>query len=136
MRARARSGPSNVSTVGPPYSPKAPRRSDEPSLLPESVPTGGSTSTSSTEGIRSRWRPMRTIGRSGSAPRRSPLPTRMAQWTDFILYSPYVGLGPSRKLDDAYVAGMASDFGGWHYTYKKLHTCEVEGDGDVQRTAD
>jgi hypothetical protein len=42
-------------------------------------PTGGSTSTSSTEGIESRWRPMRSIGRSGSAPRRSPLPTRMTR---------------------------------------------------------
>jgi hypothetical protein len=62
---------------------------------------------------------MRTIGRSGSAPRRSPLSIRMAQWTDFALYSPYVGLGPSRKLD---VAGMAWGFGGWHHTYKKLHT--------------
>ncbi len=47
---------------------------------------------------------------------------RTAQWTDLVLYSPYVGLGPSRKLDDAYVAGMASGFGGWHHTYKKLHT--------------
>jgi hypothetical protein len=45
-----------------------------------------------------------------------------AQWTDLVLYSPYVGLGPSRKLDHAYVAGMASGFGGWHHTYKKLHT--------------
>src|SRR5215208_944800 len=104
---------------GPPYSPKAPRRSDEPSLSPESAPTGGSTSTSSTEGIRRRWRPMRTIGRSGSAPRRSPLTIRMVQWTDFVLYSPYVGLGPSRKLD---VGVMASGFGGWRHTYKKLHT--------------
>src|SRR5215203_571006 len=111
-----------MSTVVPSYSPKAGRHSDEPSHWPESAPRGGSTSTSSTEGIRSRWRPMRTIGRSGSAPRRSPLPTRMAQWADFVLYSPYGGLRPPRKLDDAYVTGMASGFGGWHHTYKMLHT--------------
>ena len=52
--------------------------------LARECPEGGSTSTSSTEGIRSRWRPKRTIRRSGSAPRRSPLPTRMAQWTDLL----------------------------------------------------
>src|SRR5215208_3478292 len=51
MRTRARSGPSDMSTVGPPYSPKAPRRSGELSLSPKRTPTGGSTSTSSTEGI-------------------------------------------------------------------------------------
>src|SRR5215203_5622559 len=48
MRTRARSGPSDMSTVGPPYSPK---RSGELSLSPKRAPTGGSTSTSSTEGI-------------------------------------------------------------------------------------
>jgi hypothetical protein len=57
-------------------------------LLAKESPMGGSTSTSSTEGRRSRWRPRRSIGRSGSASTRSPLPTGMAQGTDFGLYSP------------------------------------------------
>jgi hypothetical protein len=55
----ARSDPSNTSTVGPPYSSKVPRPAGEPSLSPERTPTGRSTSTSSTEGTRSRWATMR-----------------------------------------------------------------------------
>jgi hypothetical protein len=73
---------------GPPSSPTALRRSGGPKSSPKSSPMGGSTSTSSTEGRMSRWRPRRSIGRSGSASTRSPLPTRMAQGTDFGLYSP------------------------------------------------
>ena len=49
---------------------------------------------------------MKTIGEwIGS--QEIPLPARMARWTDSVLYSPYVGSGPSRRLEEANAEG-------WH----------------------
>src|SRR5215210_1023231 len=53
MRTHARSGPSNMSTAGLPSSPTVLGHSRWPKCSPKSTPLGGSTSTSSTDGIES-----------------------------------------------------------------------------------
>jgi hypothetical protein len=39
-----------------------------------------------------------------------------------------------KGYSEKFAAGMASGIAAWHHAYKRLHTSELEGDGDVRST--